>query len=201
MEALVVEINPGLELDIASPMAPAIAAVEFLLCLVHARLVMVDWLVRLIPDYFAYDVRARLYRWAGCQFGPGVQIYGRLNLIGRQLRPENLAIGAGSNVAPHCVLGLDGPIHIGSLVGIAPFVRIFTSQPHDGLRSIADPTESCPRSVVIDDGAVVMTGATVMPGVKIGRGAIVGAGAVVTDDVAPNTFVGGVPATVIRVLS
>jgi len=198
---MVVAIDPGLEIDFASPAVPVIAAARSLVALVHARLIMVDWLVRFIPDYFAYDVRARLYRWAGCNFGPGVQIYGRLNLMGRQLSPENLAIGAGSNVAPHCLLGLDAPIRIGSLVGLAPFVRIFTHQPHDGLRPGANRIGPGSRPVVIDDGAVVMTGATVMPGVKIGRGAIVGAGAVVTDDVPPNTFVGGVPATIIRELS
>jgi acetyltransferase-like isoleucine patch superfamily enzyme len=45
-----------------------------------------------------------------------------------------------------------------------------------------------------------MTGVNVLPGVTIGRGAVVGAGAVVTKDVAPNTFVGGVPAKLIRTL-
>jgi acetyltransferase-like isoleucine patch superfamily enzyme len=55
--------------------------------------------------------------------------------------------------------------------------------------------------VRIEDGAVVMTGATILPGVTVGRGAIIGAGAVVASDVAPNTFVGGVPARLIRELS
>jgi acetyltransferase-like isoleucine patch superfamily enzyme len=56
------------------------------------------------------------------------------------------------------------------------------------------------RGVTIGDGAVLMTGAMVLPGVTIGAGAIVGAGAVVTRDVPPNTFVGGVPAKVIKTL-
>ena len=44
------------------------------------------------------------------------------------------------------------------------------------------------------DDAWIGAGAVVMPGVKIGNAAVVGAGAVVTNDVAPNTTVVGVPA-------
>lgn len=40
--------------------------------------------------------------------------------------------------------------------------------------------------------------ATILGGVRIGNGAVVAAGAVVTEDVAPYTIVGGVPAKVIR---
>jgi acetyltransferase-like isoleucine patch superfamily enzyme len=170
---------------------------------IATRLVLVDQLVRLIPDYFAYEMRAQLYRWAGCQFGPGVQIYGRLNLYGRRPKASNLSIGAGSNVAPHCVLGIDGPISIGRTVGLAPFVRVFTAETAGPLVGAAEDPATRPlraRPVSIEDGAVVMTTATILPGVTIGRGAIVGAGAVVMQDVPPNTFVGGVPAKVIRQL-
>jgi maltose O-acetyltransferase len=167
------------------------------------RLVLADLLARLMPDYYAYELRAGLYRWAGCQLGPRVAIYGRLDLFGSRRKARNLSIAAGSNVAPHCVLELDGKISIGRTVGLAPFVRVFTSGPSRRRGATAEPwsiTSQSPQPVAIADGAVIMTGATILPGVTIGRGAIVGAGAVVSGDVAPCTFVGGVPAQVIRQL-
>ena len=48
--------------------------------------------------------------------------------------------------------------------------------------------------VVVDRGAFIGTGAILLPGVHVGRDAVVAAGAVVTEDVAPGTTVGGVPA-------
>jgi len=179
----------------------AISVDWFMRCL-QQRLLLTDTLVRMIPDYFAYQLRGKLYRMAGCKFGPGVQIYGRLNLYGTvHNKGANLSIGAGSNVAPFCTLGVDGPINIGSGVGLAPFVRIFTTQHELGPASERSTFKVLVRPVTIEDGAVLMTGVTVLPGVTIGRGSIVAAGAVVTKSVPPNSFVGGVPAKVIKTLS
>ena len=190
-------------LDLATPALVLVLATTLAGWLARwkPRLVLVDCLVRWLPDYYSYEVRARLYRWAGCQFGPGVQLYGRLHLYGRDWHTTHLSVGAGSNIAPQCVLGLDHPIRIGRTVGLAPFVRVVTALTDGPLLSAALVRTAGARpvgSVWIDDGAVVMTGATILPGVRIGRGAIVGAGAVVTRDVLPNTFVGGVPAELIR---
>jgi len=203
LETIVREMNNSLDDEIALRLVLSGTPATDTLPGIATRLVLVDQLVRLIPDYFAYEMRAQFYRWAGCQFGPGVQIYGRLDLYGRRPKASNLSIGAGSNVAPHCVLGIDGPISIGRTVGLAPFVRVFTAETAGPLVGAAEyPTTRSlsVRPVLIDDGAVVMTSATVLPGVTIGRGAIVAAGAVVTQDVPPNTFVGGVPAKTIRQL-
>ena len=52
--------------------------------------------------------------------------------------------------------------------------------------------------MTIGDDVWIGVNAVVLPGVTIGTGAVVAAGAVVADDVAPNTVVGGVPATVLR---
>jgi acetyltransferase-like isoleucine patch superfamily enzyme len=52
--------------------------------------------------------------------------------------------------------------------------------------------------VIIKRNAWIGSSATIIAGVTVGEGAIVAAGAVVTKDVPPYTFVGGVPAKVIK---
>jgi len=54
---------------------------------------------------------------------------------------------------------------------------------------------------IIKKNAVVFTGAIILPGVTVGEGAAIAPGAVVTEDVPAHTFVGGVPAKIIRKLS
>jgi maltose O-acetyltransferase len=173
----------------------------FVRCL-QPRLLLVDTLVRFVPDYYAYELRGSLYRLAGCAIGPRVEIYGRLDLYGTAPnKASKLSVAAGANIAPHCTFGVDGPIRIGANVGLAPFVRIFTTQHELGSAQKRSSFAVIVKPVTIEDGAVVMTGAMILAGVTVGRGAIVGAGAVVVDDVPPNTFVGGVPARVVRELS
>jgi maltose O-acetyltransferase len=107
-------------------------------------------------------------------------------------------MGDGTSIAPFCTFGVDGPITIGRKVGLAPYVKIFTTQHILGSSEERSSFDVLVRPVEIEDGAVLMTGATVLPGVTVGRGAVVCAGAVVTRDVPPNTLVGGVPAKVLR---
>ena len=52
--------------------------------------------------------------------------------------------------------------------------------------------------VIIKKNAWIAIGVIILPGVTIGEGAIVASGSVVTKDVPPNTFVGGVPAKILK---
>ena len=84
-------------------------------------------------------------------------------------------------------------------VGWGPGAKVLGSE-HTG-RPLSVPilkTDLVIRPVRIGRGSDIGTNAVILPGVTIGCGAIVGAGAVVTNDVAPNTIVAGVPAKLLR---
>lgn len=89
------------------------------------------------------------------------------------------------------------PIIIGDRVSFGPRVTVLTgSHELGGVQRRAGAIVT--QEVHIHDGAWVGAGAIVLPGITIGEGAVVAAGAVVTEDVPPNTMVGGVPARILR---
>jgi len=85
-------------------------------------------------------------------------------------------------------------IRIGNHVFIAKGVIIRDSDSHSVERD--DYIETQP--IVICDHVWIGMRAIIMKGVTIGEGSIIGAGAVVTNDVPPNSMVGGVPARIFR---
>ncbi|MCF6514923.1 2,3,4,5-tetrahydropyridine-2,6-dicarboxylate N-acetyltransferase [Lactobacillus sp. S2-2] len=64
------------------------------------------------------------------------------------------------------------------------------------LAGVVEPASATP--VKIDDNVLIGANAVVIEGVHVGAGAVVAAGAVVTEDVEPNTVVGGMPAKVLK---
>ncbi|GAB2999511.1 hypothetical protein GCM10027184_64320 [Saccharothrix stipae] len=112
--------------------------------------------------------------------------------------PRNVRVGRNVFINRGVSITAPASVTIGDAALIGPYTVINSGNHRfaESRRLIRDQGHDL-RPIVI--GADVWLGAhvTVVAGVHIGDGAVVGAGAVVTKDVAPNTVVGGVPATLI----
>ncbi|MCI1954133.1 MAG: 2,3,4,5-tetrahydropyridine-2,6-dicarboxylate N-acetyltransferase [Ligilactobacillus acidipiscis] len=64
------------------------------------------------------------------------------------------------------------------------------------LAGVVEPASAKP--VTIEDDVLIGANAVILEGVTVGKGAVVGAGSVVTNDVAANSVVAGVPAKKIK---
>jgi acetyltransferase-like isoleucine patch superfamily enzyme len=108
---------------------------------------------------------------------------------------KNIRVGKDVFINHGCEFMDRGGITLEDKVLIGPRVNLVT---------INHPVEPSQRRstfcapIVIKRNAWIGVGASVMPGVTIGENAIVAANAVVTKDVAANSIVGGIPATLIR---
>ena len=105
-------------------------------------------------------------------------------------------IGRNVFVNQNCTFYDLGGLDIADDVMIGPNVSLITSgHPVEPSRrrdfTIAKP-------IVIERNVWIAAGATVIGGVTVGENSVVAAGAVVTQNVPPNTLVGGNPARVIR---
>ncbi len=128
---------------------------------------------------------ARIGRGAGVAMGQFIWFFSL-----SQVRRDGFRIGADTLINRDCTLDARGPLHIGAHVSISPQVAILTTQ-----HGVSDPAfRTTTRPVRIGDYVWIGWRATILPGVTLGEGAVVAAGAVVTQDVAPYTVVGGVPA-------
>jgi acetyltransferase-like isoleucine patch superfamily enzyme len=112
---------------------------------------------------------------------------------------NQMIIEDGTWIGAGCYFHSAGGIKIGEHVGIAPHVKILTSEHKEGCLSkpiIYNPLEFA--EVVIEDDCDIGIGAIILPSVHIGKGVQVGAGSVVTKDVDPFMIVVGNPARVLR---
>ena len=110
---------------------------------------------------------------------------------------RNLHIGKNVYIS-NCSMFVDlGGIYIGDNVLIGPNATITSVNHHtapDQRRHLIF------KSVYIHDNVWLGANVMITPGTTIGENAIVAAGAVVTRDVPANTIVGGVPASVIKII-
>ena len=117
----------------------------------------------------------------------------------RDLPHAFIHIGRDSLIGELNVLRGQGGITIGDRVYTAPLVQMLAVN-----HVYADPTRPMieqgitAEGIVVEDDVWIGAGAIITDGVTVGQGAVVAAGAIVTQDVAPHTVVGGVPAQLLK---
>ncbi len=116
-----------------------------------------------------------------------------IDFVSRQRNGSRVSIGEDTVIDHDCLITTTGGLLDGAHVFISPGVWLVTGT-HDINDAGFAPTYG---AIVIDDYAWIGPRATILGHVTIGRGAVVQAGAVVTEDVAPNTVVGGIPSIVV----
>ncbi len=164
---------------------------------IHPRYLFVQFFVSFLPHNSLSRVRTALYRAAGFKIGKGAIVLGKLTLTADRPIANMLTIGRGSRINSPLYAELNAPITIGSNVGIGHHVVLITTDHQTG--------ESSNRSgavthspIIIEDGAWIGANVTILPGVTIGAGSVVAAGSLVSQSVAPNRLVGGVPARPVK---
>lgn len=109
---------------------------------------------------------------------------------------RNIRIGRNVFINQNCTAYDLGGITIADDVMIGPNVSLLTSghpvepsKRHDGVTA---------APIVIEKNVWIAASVIIIGGVTIGKNSVVAAGSVVTQDVPPNTLMGGNPARVIR---
>lgn len=163
----------------------------------HLRVFLIKATTFFLPNYVGNRWRTFMFRLVGFQIGIGTSLGGMPTLTGGKQLHKNLIIGERAWLNFGCVFDLEDQITIGDSVDIGHEVLFMTTTHEIGNQS-RRAAKRITKPIVIENGVWLGARCTILPGITIGEGSIVAAGAVVTKDVAPNTIVGGVPATVLR---
>ncbi|MBS4455411.1 DapH/DapD/GlmU-related protein [Tuanshanicoccus lijuaniae] len=110
---------------------------------------------------------------------------------------KNIKFGKGVFINSGCKFQDQGGIEIGDGTLVGHNVVMATLNHH---LSAEKRGNLIPAPINIGRNVWIGANATICPGVTIGDGAVIAAGAVVTKNVQANTVVGGVPATLIKVI-
>jgi maltose O-acetyltransferase len=152
---------------------------------------------RALPQFSFNRTRTAALRALGIRIGARSLIMGPLDLTGAGTGVGRLSIGEDTFITGPLHVDLGGSVRIGNWVRIGHHVVLLT-QNHE----IGPPEFRCGSTVMspidIGDGVWIASRVTILPGVSVGKGAVVAAGAVVTRNVAPHTFVAGVPAKFVK---
>lgn len=106
---------------------------------------------------------------------------------------EGLAIGDAVYIGPQAILGIGGPITIGSRTQ-AGVGLVLISENHDGLMSNDGTVQVVRKGIHIGEDVWIGHRVTILDGVTLGDGCIVGAGAVVTKSFPAGATIAGIPA-------
>jgi acetyltransferase-like isoleucine patch superfamily enzyme len=151
-------------------------------------------LLRPLPGIEGFTLRWLLYKALCRHLGGFCYIYpgARLSHV------YGMSIGRNFHVNAGAFLYGRGGLTIGDHVMVGPNAVIVSSQHrYDDPRLPMVLLGHQTAPVTIGSDVWVGANAVVLPGVRVGDGTIVSAGAVVTQDTAPFTIVGGVPARMI----
>ncbi|HQX15274.1 MAG TPA: acyltransferase [Anaerolineales bacterium] len=117
----------------------------------------------------------------------------------RGMPNSGIKVGRDSLVGEYTIIRGQGGVTIGDRVYTSPFTQIISVNHifDDPNRPFVEQGITA-EGIVIEDDVWLGAGSIITDGVRVGKGAVIAAGAVVTQDVAPHTVVGGVPAKVLR---
>lgn len=111
---------------------------------------------------------------------------------------DETRVGRNVFINQNCTFYDLGGLDIADNVMIGPNVSIITSS--HPIEPSKRRTVSIGKPIVIEKNVWIAAGSIIIGGVTVGENSVVAAGSVVTKSVPPNTFVGGNPARVIRLI-
>jgi maltose O-acetyltransferase len=150
-----------------------------------------------LPQLSFLRTRTALLRATGICIGTRSCILGALEVTGTGSVRELFSVGDDCCITGPLYVDLGAAVRIGNRVRIGHHVMLLTVD-HEMGPSASRCGRLVAAPIVVGDGVWLASRVTILPGVTVGKGAVVAAGAVVTQDVAPDTLVGGVPARLVR---